>query len=93
MSVYNERILNEYIRKGNAMTTLAEFKKLPRISVRTICGWKSSVSCNIPARVVKAQIIYTTKTGERKVFGEATAKTKDAAVAEAYENALKFFNE
>jgi hypothetical protein len=74
------------------MTTMAEFKKFPRITIRTITGWQSGVSCNTPARVVKAQIIYTTKAGDERVFGEATAKTKVTAVAKAYDAALKFFD-
>lgn len=75
------------------MTTMDEFKKLPRITVKTISGWASSVSCNTPARVVKAQVIYTTKAGERRVFGEATAKNKADAIESAFAKALEFFNE
>ena len=74
------------------MTTMAEFKKFPRITIRTISGWQSSVSCNTPTRAVKAQIIYTTKAGDKRLFGEATAKTKSAAIAKAYDAALEFFN-
>ena len=75
------------------MTTLAEFKELPRITVRTTTGWQSVVSCNSPARVTKAEIIYTTLAGDRKVFGQATPKSKASAIKAAYDAALKFFNE
>ena len=75
------------------MTTLAEFKRLPRIIVRTTSGWQSGVSCNAPARVVKAEIIYTTRAGEQVVFGAATAKAKASAVSQAYAAALKFYDE
>lgn len=74
------------------MTTMTEFKRLPRITIKTVSGWLSGVSCNSPARVVRAQIIYTTKAGEKRIFGEATAKTKPVAIAKAYEAALEFFN-
>ena len=75
------------------MTTLAEFKRLPRIIIRTTTGWQSGVSCNSPARVTKAEIIYTTVAGKQVVFGEATAKNKASAVSQAYAAALKFYDE
>lgn len=75
------------------MTTLAEFKRLPRITIRTTSGWKSGVSCNSPARVTKAEIIYTSLAGKQVVFGETTAKTKAGAIAQAYAAALKFYDE
>jgi len=75
------------------MTTLAEFKRLPRITIRTTTGWQSGVSCNSPARVTKAEIIYTTLAGKQVLFGEATAKTKASAVSQAYAAALKFYDE
>jgi hypothetical protein len=75
------------------MTTLAEFKRLPRITIRTTTGWQSGVSCNSPARVTKAEIVYATRAGKQVVFGEATAKTKASAVSQAYAAALKFYDE
>ena len=75
------------------MTTLAEFKKLPRITIRTTTGWQSGVSCNSPARVTKVEIIYTTLAGKQVLFGEATAKSKASALAQAYDAALKFYDE
>lgn len=75
------------------MTTLAEFKRFPRITIRTTSGWQSGVSCNSPARVTKAEIIYTSLAGKQVVFGEATAKTKGSAIAKAYDAALKFYDE
>ena len=75
------------------MTTMQEFKSLPRLSIKTISGWASSVSCNTPTRCVKAQIIYTTKSGDRRVFGEATAKSKNESISAAWEAALSFYNE
>lgn len=75
------------------MTTLAEFKRLPRITVRTTSGWQSGVSCNSPARVVKAEIIYTSLAGKQVVFGEALAKTKARAIDQAYAAALTFYDE
>lgn len=75
------------------MTTLAEFKRFPRITVRTTSGWQSGVSCNSPARVVKAEIIYTSLAGKQVVFGEALAKSKASAISKAYAAALKFYDE
>ena len=73
-------------------TTLAEFKCLPRLSVRTTSGWQSSPSCNTPVRRIKVEVIYTTKTGERRVFGSATANSRDTATREAWNDACAHFN-
>lgn len=75
------------------MLAMAEFKMLPRLSVKTTSGWASSVSCNTPVRAVTAEIIYTAKLGSRLVLGTATAKTKASAVKQALDSALAFYNQ
>ena len=72
---------------------LQELKRMPRMSVRILSGWNSPVSCNTPIRCVKAEIIYTTKDGSRRVFGSATAKNRGRAIDQAWESALQFMND
>lgn len=74
------------------MATMNEFRSLPRLSVKTTTGWSNPVSCNTPVRQTKAQVIYTTKDGQRKVFGESVARGKAMAIEQAWQNALDFFN-
>jgi hypothetical protein len=72
--------------------TVKDVMNMPRISVRTTSGWNNPVSCNTPVRVVKAEIIYTTKAGERKVFGSAVAPRKGVAIDKAWNAACEFIN-
>ena len=72
--------------------TMRQLKALPRFSVKTVSGWNRPVSCNTPVQCVWAQVIYTTKAGERKVFGDAVGKTRSVAVNAAWAAALILMN-